>query len=266
METMHYREKKKSYKGVIITLFLFVLIGGAIILFAINSEQEPVIIGSQESDIQRLVELDKEDAIETASKNASISYEVKDVTYNDTSNVKIKSNMTIPQIFVEGEELTEINSKIDQEYNDLFTKLKEQMSSAESNYTYIVSYNVYENMIGTDKIVSLTLYQRVRDDSAKKNTMEKVDTYNINLATKELTTQFEIAQELLGKDYKSVIKSEVEDYVVQEGMMKESDFTYAITGLENFYIKDGSFHIIFNEGNLVDTKYGVLDIEVIAQK
>lgn len=262
METMHYSEKKKSSKGVVIAFLLFVLIGSGIIYFAISSEEEPVVIGSQESDIQRLVDLEKEETVQTTNLNSIINYEIKDVTYNDSSNSKIKSNITLPKVSVEGEELVDINAQIDKEYTELFAKFKEQMTSVESKYTYIVSYNVYENMIGTEKVVSITVYQRMRDDSAKKNTMEKVDTYNIDLATKELVSQFDIAKELLGKDYKSIIRSASENYVVDKGMMKGSDFTYAITGLEDFYVKEGIFHIIFNEGELVDKKNGVLDIEI----
>lgn len=262
METMHYSEKKKSSKGFVIFFFLFVLIGGAIIVFAMSNENEPVVVGSQETDIQRLVDMEKEEKEETKNKNANITYEVKDVTHNDTSNSKIKSQITVPKIIVDGEELTEINSEIDKEYTDIFSKLKDQMKDVDSKYTYIVSYNAYENMVGTDKILSITIYQRVKDDTAKKNTTEKVTSYNIDLAKKEKITEFSVASSILGKDYKSLIKEKVQDYVVEKGMMKESEFTYAITGLEDFYIKDGVFHIVFNEEKLVDKKFGVLDIEV----
>ena len=262
METMHYSEKKKSSKGFVIFFFLFVLIGGAIIIFAMSNENEPVVVGSQETDIQRLVDMEKEEKEETKNKNANITYEVKDVTHNDSSNSKIKSQITVPKITVDGEELTEINSEIDKEYTDIFSKLKDQMKDVDSKYTYIVSYNVYENMVGSDKILSVTIYQRVKDDTAKKNTTEKITSYNIDLAKKEKITEFSVASSILGKDYKSIIKGKVQDYVVENGMMKESEFTYAITGLEDFYIKDGVFHIIFNEEKLVDKKFGVLDIEV----
>lgn len=262
METMHYSEKRKSSKGPIIALLLFMIIGGAIIVYGISTEEEPVIVGSQESDIQRLVEIEKEDIEAIKNENESITYTVEDVKYNDTSNSKIKSDMTLPKISIQGEELTEINADIDSEYNNLFSKLKEQMASAESKYTYVVSYKVYENMIEEKKVVSITVYQRVRDDSAKKNTTEKVTTYNIDLTSKKLITESEVAQSLLGKDYKSIIKEAAREYVVQEGMMKESEFTYALTGFEDYYVKEGVFHIIFNEGKLADEKYGLLDIEV----
>lgn len=262
METMHYSEKRKSSKGPVIALLLFMIIGGAIIVYGISTEEEAVVVGTQESDIQRLVEMEKEDTQTIKNENESITYTVEDVKYNDTSNSKIKSDMTLPKISIQGEELTEINTDIDAEYNNLFSKLKEQMASAESKYTYVVSYKVYENMIEEKKVVSITVYQRVRDDSAKKNTTEKVTTYNIDLASKKLITESEVAQSLLGKNYKSIIKETVQEYVVQEGMMKESEFTYALTGLEDYYVKEGVFHIIFNEGKLADEKYGLLDIEV----
>ena len=45
-------------------------------------------------------------------------------------------------------------------------------------------------------------------------------------------------------------------------MMNESDFTYATTGLEEFYIKDSNLHIVFNAGELVDKKYNVVDVTI----
>ena len=262
METMHYSEKKKSSKGAVIGLVLFVLIGGAIILFAVKYEGKPQLIGSKESDIQRLVDLEKEDEENTKNEHLNINYEVKELKHSDKSVAKIKSDITVPQIYIEGQELTELNKEIDTKYQELFVKLQSEMKSVESNYTFLVSYDTYENMVGTEKIISVVVTQKVRDDSAKKNTSESKSVYNIDLSTKEEVELPSIASQLLGKDYKTIIRSATVDYVVGKGMMKESEFTYAITGLEEYYVKDGVFHIIFNEGKLVDEKYGVLDIEV----
>ena len=49
-------------------------------------------------------------------------------------------------------------------------------------------------------------------------------------------------------------------------MIEEDKYTYALTGLENYYIKEGVFHIIFNEAELVDKKFKVLDIEIAKPK
>ena len=137
------------------------------------------------------------------------------------------------------------------------------MKSATSKYTYKVTYNVYDNMVDENKIISVTIYERIVDDSAKKNTMDKIKTYNIDAASKEQITQSnDIVLSLFGKDYKTVIRDEIKNYVVSKNIIKESDFNYTYTGLEPFYIKDGEFHLIFNEGELSDSKYGVLDIIV----
>lgn len=260
METMRYNETKKSSKGVVIGLILFCLIGGAVIFFAIKNEEEPVVIGQTESDIQRLV--DTEDTTNTREENSLISYEVKDNTTVDKSNQKIKGNITVPEIYIEGEALTDINDTIEKKYTELFSGLKEQMASATNNFTYTVTYNAYDNMIGNDKILSLTLYQRVTDDAAKKNTSEKVETYNIDLATKKQVNQEDVALELLGKDYKTKINEAVENYVISKNMITESEYSYVVTGLENYYIKESKLHIIFNEGELVDKKYSVIDITI----
>jgi hypothetical protein len=260
METMRYNETKKSSKGVIFGLLLFSLIGGAIIFFAIKSETKPVVVGQTKSDVQRLV--DTEASTNKKEENSAISYEVKDKTSVDKSNQKIKSNITLPEIYVAGEALTDINETIDKKYTELFSGLKEQLASAKNNFTYTVTYNSYDNMVGSDKILSLTLYQRVTDDAAKKNTSEKIETYNIDLATKKQVDQADTALEILGKDYKSKIGDSVKNYVVSKKMISEADFTYVVTGLENFYIKESKFHIVFNEGELVDKKYSVIDITV----
>lgn len=262
METMHYNEKKKSSKGIVISLVLFCLLGVGIIVVALKNEPEPVIMGKDKSDIQQLVDLGDNDSKATMAQNKNINYEIKDKAYNDKSNVKIKSDMTLPIISVNGEELNELNSKIDEEYTKLFNGFKEQMATADSKYTYKVSYNVYDNMVGTDKILSITIWQRMQDDSAKKNSMEKIQSINIDLSTKKTVTEYDIAMEILGKDYMSKIKTVLKDYVVSKNMMKEEDFVYALTGLENFYVKDSKFHIMFNNGELVDSKYGILDITI----
>ena len=262
METMHYSEKKKSSKGVVIGLLIFFVIGGAVLYFGIRTEKEPVLIGREETDIQRLVDIEQENSVQTANVNSAINYEVVDVKKSDTSNAIIKEEMTLPSIKVDGMELGEINVKIEKDYTELYDKLKEQLKTAESKYTYIVSYETYENMVDTNKIVSIVITQKIRDDVEKENTMEKKETYNIDLATKKTITEADVAQKLLGKEYKTIIRSAAREYVVDKGMLKDSEFTYALTGLENFYVKDNVYHIIFNEGELVDKKYGVLDVAV----
>lgn len=264
METMKLTEKKKSSKGVIIGLLLFFIIGGTILFFAMRAEEEPAVVGSVPTSTQTesLVDVEKENK-NSYEENKKIEYKVEDKTITDKSNNKMKANVTMPVISVSGEELTNVNDEISKYYTEMFSSLKEKMSSAKSTYTYTVTYNVYDNMVGDKKIISVTIYERILDDSAKKNTMDKIKTYNIDAKTKEIITQSSsIAQELFGKDYKTIIKNNLKDYVVEKKMMNESEFNYTYTGLNPFYIKNDEFHLVFNEGELVNEKYGVIDITI----
>ena len=117
-------------------------------------------------------------------------------------------------------------------------------------------------MVGTKKILSLTIHSRTVDDEKQTSISDTITTYNINVVSKEKLTLGSIATDVLGKDYKSIIRSNLLNYVVSENMMSESDFTYATTGLEEFYIKDSNLHIVFNAGELVDKKYNVVDVTI----
>lgn len=264
METMRLTEKKKSSKGVVIGLLLFFIIGTAILVFGIKTEEQTVTVGtSTDTQTESLVDVEKVDKEVLKEKNQNIEYSVTDKKITDSSNSKMKANMTLPVISIDSEELTIINGEINKYYTEMFSSLKEEMSSVTSKYTYKVTYNVYDNMVEGNNIISVTIYERIVDDSVKKNTMDKIKTYNIDAATKEQITQSnDIALTLFGKEYKTVIRDAIKDYVVSNNMMNEKDFNYTYTGVKPFYIKDGEFHLIFNEGELVDSKYGVLDIIV----
>lgn len=262
METMRITEKRKSSKGVIIGLLVFFIIGAAILFFALKSEKEPEVVGkNNDTEVQSLVDVDAQKE-ETINKNKAIDYSVVDKKIKDVSSSKMKANITIPVISIDNTELTQINSEINTYYTEMFNSLKSKMATASSNYTYTVTYNAYDNIVGTRKIISVTIYERIIDDSAKKNTMNKIKTYNIDAATKEEVTQSDLAQEIFGKDYKTIIRDKIKEYVVSNKMMKESEFLYTYTGLKPFYIKNNEFHVLFNEGELVDSKYGVVDITV----
>lgn len=163
---------------------------------------------------------------------------------------------------INGEDLSDINSEIEQEYNKRFTSLKEQMKNAENKFTYTVTYNKYENVINDRRILSLTIYQRVIDDASKKSTTNKVESYNIDLVAKKLVEQQDVMLDLFGKEYKTKVNEIIKNYVVNKGYIKESEYIYTLTGLENYYIKDEKMHILFNEDEIVDKKYGVLDITI----
>lgn len=253
MDTLRYGETKKSSKGPIIGLFLFFLIGGVILYIALANEKKPVVIGSNTTDETNSL-VDVYDEPDTEVNLEDISYTVNDKKYSDKTNSKIKSNMTLPMISINGEELTELNKKIDEKYTGLFEDMKTQMASAESKYTYKVTYSIYENKIGDTKIVSITIYHRTVDDATGTYASENIDTYNIDVKTKKEVTQSEVATQMFGTSYKTKLKNSVKDYFVSKGIIKEEDYTYAITGFENFYVKEGKFHMIFN-GEIIKNKY-----------
>lgn len=259
METMRYQENKKSYKGAIFGFFAFVIIGSGLIAFAISQEKEPQVVGQKANEeVQSLVDVSEEN---NEDINA-ITFEVKDEIIKDKENAKIKANITIPQVSIQGEALTQINAKIKGEYTSRFESLKSQLKSAENKFTYTVTYHQYDNVIKDRRILSLTIYQRVLDDASKKTTTDKVESFNIDLATKEIIDAQEIMVEMFGKEYKEKVNNAVKSYIVNKGYQKESEVNYTVTGLENYYIKDEKLHILLNEDEVVEKKYGVLDITV----
>lgn len=250
METMRYSETKKGSKVPVIAFLLFVLIGGGLIYFSIKTEREPQVVGGQKTnETQSLIDLDKQDSTETIAKNSEITYKVEDKVLKNNDNQKNKCNITIPVVSVDGESLVDINSDIESKYNNLFSSIKG--NDVSNNFTYLVTYNTYDNVIGTNRVLSITIHQRLKDDDDKSIATEKVDTYNINLATKKVMKFSDIALNNFGKDYKTIINSKIREYVVSKGYIKEDDYTYAVTGLENYYIKDSQVHIVFNNGEIV---------------
>lgn len=263
MDTMHYTEKKKSSKGFVIFFLMFVIIGAAILVLSMTHEKEPVVIGSTESEINRLVDLDKVEKEEIVAKNNAITFKVEEKKHTDNSNSKIKANIVVPSLYIDGEELTELNTKINDKYVSMFEGIKSQLSNAEHKYTYSVSYNVYDNLIDTSRIISIVITEKNVDDASGNSISQKVSTYNIDIATKKEITLTEVAVKYLGKDYKTKIKEKTVSYLVSNNIMKEEEYVYALTGFENFYIKNSNFHIVYNEGELTtNKKYSIIDIEV----
>lgn len=261
METMRYRETKKSIKGVVFCIVLFLALGVGIIYFAIKTEKEPIIVGQAGSDVQSLMNIDSNSANVISENILNMKYEITDKKISDKTNVKFKGDITLPVISMDGTALTELNQTIEKKYTEMFNSLKNS-GSLDNKFTYIVSYSKYDNVIDNKRILSITLYERTLDDQTKKNTMSKITTYNIDFDTKQTLKQNDVIADSLGSDCKTKIKNQIKDYVIGKNMMKQENYQYTYTGLENFYIKDDKFHIIFNEGELVDKKYGVLDITI----
>lgn len=269
METMRYTERRKSSKGFVFGFLLFVILGSVIIFLSVKSENKPVVIGKKNNndviDENPLVNVKDNDTIQT-SNNDVIEYKVDVKKYEDKSNKKIKADIELPTIFINSEELTNINSDIYKKYTDFYLSLKETMKSVENNFTYKITYDTYENTVDGKRIVSLKIYQRVIDDESKKTTTEKIEVVNIDLETSKIIKNEDVIPSLFGIDYKTIIRACINDYIEENKIMSKDDLVYSYTGLENFYINEGNIHLIFNEDELVPKKYGVLDIVIKQDK
>ncbi|MDD2376172.1 MAG: hypothetical protein PHD15_02900 [Clostridia bacterium] len=266
METMRFRETKKaSYKGQIFFIILFLLIGVTITYFAICTEKEPTLIGQSGSDIVNKSNLDESNAltdVEEPLNNASELYKITNNYISDKTIKKIKANITIPVISINDEVLTTINDQIYNKFNNTYNSFKKTMENVDNNFTYTVTYKVYDNIIAEKNVISITIYERMIDDSAKVNSMEKIYTYNINQRDGMILKQEDVILDILSSTYKDKIKIGIKNYVISNCNIKESEYNYSYTGLETFYIEENKIHFIFNPEVLVDKKYSILDITI----
>ena len=266
METMKFRETKKSnYKIQIFLIILFLLAGATITYIAISTEKEPALIGQSESDIVNKANLDESNAliaVEVPLNNASDLYKVENKYIANKTVKTIKANITIPVISIGEKLLTTINDQIYNKFNDTYTSFKKTMENAGNNFTYTVTYKVYDNIVAEKNVISITIYERMIDDSAKINSMEKIYTYNINQKDGTVLKQEDVVLDMLGSTYKDKIKTGIKDFILSAKMMNESEYNYSYTGLETFYIEDNKMHFIFNPGDIVDKKFSILDITI----
>lgn len=256
---MRFREEKKSHKLAIFLIVLFVAIGTTFIYFAVKNEKEPQIIGQKTSDMQSLIDVEAAQSNSQSVDVDSKTYKIDDKDLSDSSNSKFKGSIHVPVISIDGQKLDSVNSDIEKKYSELFNTLKDQNKSSNNSFTYKVSYNSYDNKVGAIRLLSITIHERIVDNQSGNTTYEKVSSYNIDFKDNGLLKGTDVIADALGSDCKDKIKQQIKDYVVNNGYMKASDYNYSFTGLENFYIKDGNFHIIFNKGELVD-KY--IDITI----
>lgn len=267
METIRYTERRKTTKWPAICVMLFLVFGGCFVAYAIKNEDNPRMLGlsvnavANTSDGLENVEMTDAEKLEQAM---NLNYEVKEVSSKDQSKKNCVSDIHLPTLYVDGKEIADLNVKIQNEYVNRFNTLKEQMNNTDSNYSFNVTYTYYENIVGVKKVVSIVVNQQVVDTDSQKITSEKVTTYNVDLSSKNVLAQSDVLLDLLGKEYKDKLKTTVKDYVVSNKLISESDYKYEITGLENFYIKDSKFHIIFNTDtdNIISGSTKVLDIEI----
>lgn len=199
METMRFREqRKKSYKFQIFGILLFLGLGAGIIYFAISNEEQPTLIGSEESNIKKTAGIENQDAlVELPSENTSDLYNVDNKVISDKTNKQIKANVTLPLISVNNQQLTAINDEIYKKFNDTFLTFKETMANAQNKFTYTVTYKVYDNIVANKNVLSITIYERMVDDSNKTNSLEKMHSYNIDLKNSKVLKQEDLIIDIL---------------------------------------------------------------------
>lgn len=264
METMSYNKiKKKNSNMGVYAFFLFIILGTGLVTYSIINEPKPTVLG--EDPLKNIEIYEDEEVEETLGENTVNLDEI--ICKVDSKSVSSKNgnfsiNMELPVISINGALLDDINSDIQNHYNQRSNALLEQMKSAENKFTYKVTHKVYENKVGEKRIVSITVHERIVDNASGTTTTDRVDAYNIDLAERKSLTQEEAALEVLGANYSALIREQVKSTVIEAKMIEETKYDYTITGLEQFYIKENSFHMLLNEDEVVDKKYGVVDINI----
>lgn len=264
METIRYTERRRTTKLPAILVMCFLVLGGSFVAYAIKNEDNPKMLGfaveTVTTDVNGLEEVEQTET-EKLEQAMNLNYEIKEVSSIDKSTSNFSGDIHLPTLYVDGKEVTDLNLKIQSEYTNRFDTLKKQMSEAEGNYSFNVTYTYHDNIIGIKKVVSILIKQQIIDEDSNKITSEKLTTYNIDLSSKNTLTQSDVLLDILGKDYKTILKDSVKDYVISQKLATEANYNYEITGLENFYIKESKFHIVFNteSDNIASKANGVID-------
>lgn len=253
METMNYnRDNKKNSKAGIVGFVLFACVGTAATFYMITNEPEPVVLG-QDMYIPTTSTNSNDVNIYSEEYIANITYEIKNETSKTTSG-KFKSNIAVPEISVDGVKLEEINNEILGKFTTRYNAVKSEVKNLENKFTYKVTYNKYESTIGNKRILTFTFYERIIDDSKGTDVTYKLYAYNIDLVTRKLMTQDEAGLVILGSTYKTIIKSAIKEFVLEEKLFTDETYMYSLTGLEEFYVKGGRLHIMFNPGEMGDNE------------
>jgi len=250
METMNYnRDNKKNSKAGIVGFVLFVCVGFAASFYMIANEPEPAVLG-QDMYIPTVSENTEPETNNEVDIYSEI--DVKDIKYKVKTNTStsssghFKSNISTPKVIVDSEELKEINDEIFEKFSQRYSAVKEEVKDLENTFTYKVTYNKYETTVDNNRMLSFTFYERIIDDAKGTDVTYKLYGYTIDLKTKKIMTQDEAAIILLGSTYKTIIKDKIKEFVIDEKLFKEDNYSYSLTGLEEFYVKNGKLHIMFN--------------------
>ncbi len=268
METMHFREvKRKSYKLPIFLLSCFFVTGTALLTYAIHNEKEPVVLGRNYSNLEAIRSLEEMEALQNVEDtnvnvDFNLLYTAEEISYTDDEDKKVKANIVLPSITVGDTELISFNKMLYDNFLLAFNNAKETMKNADNTFEYNVSYYIYNNSIGSENIVSIVINESLIDTDTSDKATEKIYTYNINLEDKLTINQEDIIIDLLGSDYNNIIKTEIQDYIIDGNYMSQDNYNYNYTQMENFYIKDGTLYLVFNQAEISKDIKLILYIEI----
>ena len=120
------------------------------------------------------------------------------------------------------------------------------MKNVEHSFTYRVYYQVLSSVVRNEGIISLIVTEKMVSDEDGAESLKKRTTYNISVDTKEVLEQRDVIISILGASYKDAIKESLSSYLEENKILSRDEYKYAYTGFENFYIKKGTLHFIFN--------------------
>ena len=253
MELMNYEKRSKNKsKRKFFNFVLFTCVGTASVFYLMKNEPEPKVlaqdlylpVGSVNIYDEETTGTKAEIDIYSEEYLDNIDYDIKKYT-DKTTKGNFKLNLSVPQIIIDDIELTEVNKTIIAKFTERYEAVKEQSASLENKFTYKVTYNKYESKIEGKRLLSFTFYERIIDDLAGKDMTYKLYGMTIDLATGEFVTQEDVAPIILGNTYKVDIRNAVKQYALTKKLFTEDTYNYAMTGLEEFYIKEGKLHIMF---------------------
>lgn len=253
METMNYnRDNKKNSKAGIVGFMLFAVVGTAATFYMIANEPEPIVLG-QDLYVPTTSTNASEVDIYSEEYITNITYKIANEISKSTAG-KFKSNIAVPKISIDGDNLEEINGEILNKFLVRYNAVKDEVKDLENKFTYKVTYNKYESKVDGKRILAFTFYERIVDDSTGEDVIYKLYAYNIDLATRKLMTQEQAGILILGSTYKTIVKEQIKDFAIAKKLFTDETYTYSLTGLEEFYVKDGKLHIMFNQGEMGDNK------------
>ena len=267
MELMNYeRGSRKKSKAGLFGFVVFSCIGTASVFYLMKNEPEPTVLAENlylpVGSVHIYEEREENPNVDIYSEEYLDDIEYKVEKHTDkTTKGNFKKNISVPKIKINDVSLDDVNKFILNKFAERYEAVKEQSASLENKFTYKVTYNTYESKIEGKRLLSFTFYERIVDDMAGKDMTYKLYGITIDLANGKIITQEDVAPIILGNTYKTIIKDTVKAYAVSKKLFTEENYTYAMTGLEEFYVKEGTMHIMFNLKELGSNK-DYIDIEI----